>query len=212
MKKLFGCLVVYLFFTGSVAAQIFNIGVHVAATGSSVSWFSTNIFGKVGYSTGIILTEAADDDWNFYQLEINYTQKGGFHKPSDTTGLDLGLLQLNYLEFPVLYRYDDLWLPRGNRGYLEFGASYGHLLRSHLYYNYNSQDLPSGFVRKYDVSLLLGFGVHAGDHFLFRFRYSCSLHGVLMRDPIPAPYRNFRSGRGLSSQIQFGLAYMIGME
>lgn len=184
----------------------FNAGVHGGFTGNKIPGFSNFGVYKLGLTGGAIIN-ASDGFWNSVQLEINFVHKGASHK-RDSVILSNGRIDLSYLEFPLLYQYDDLYMG-GLGGTFEIGAAYGILYKRDMTIGSNWVRMDGEHIRNFDISVLMGLGVHLGDHFMLRGRYQLSVLPVLYRNEMPWSTRKIVLFRGHNSGFHVSLVFML---
>jgi hypothetical protein len=115
-------------FAFSAIGQDFNGGVLGGINATQVfgdQWSGPN---KAGLYVGAFVNRYFSKRSSI-QLELDYIQKGSSKNPDPSTGdYDEYKLKLNYIELPVLYKYD--FAPRGT---LETGLSLGVLIKQDEY-------------------------------------------------------------------------------
>ena len=90
----------------SVYSQDFNGGVLGGINATQVFGDSYSGPNKAGLYLGVFVNRYFSKR-SSVQLELDYIQKGSRKNPDGSTGdYDTYLLRLNYIELPVLYKYD----------------------------------------------------------------------------------------------------------
>ena len=107
----------------SIYSQDFNGGVLGGINASQVFGDSYSGPNKAGLYLGVFVNRYFSKR-SSVQLELDYIQKGSRKNPDGSTGdYDEYKLRLNYIELPVLYKYDF-----AEKGTLETGLSLGVLI------------------------------------------------------------------------------------
>lgn len=190
----------------NVNAQVrFNAGVHGGFNMNRIPGFSNFGIYKLGLTGGAIIN-GSDGYCNNIQLEINYTQKGAIHRKDSIIPYS-GRIDLAYLEFVLLYQYDDLDF-FGDAAY-EVGACYGIPYKKDMTIGNSWVDMDREHFRFYDISIVNGIAWHLGNHFLFRIRYQISVLPVLYRNEMPWSYRKIVLFRGHNTGFHFSLVFML---
>jgi len=148
-----------------IYAQRFNGGLIGGMSTSEISGDRFNGPSKVGLFVGGF--------GNFYisekssiQMELEYIQKGS-RKVPDSTDITFYLLRINYIEIPLLYKYD-----LTKKITFEAGPSIGYLISK--YEEVNSEVLTNPF-KNWDCQLAVGGYYNLSRHLKFNVRYSNTL-------------------------------------
>lgn len=166
----------------------FGAGILLGATASQINGDLSAGYNKLGVNTGLRgitrLNQRTD-----LQLEILYAQRGAqtelLRDPDNPFGFSL---TLNYIEVPVMWSYKD-WLIEGDderddyyRVAFNIGLSYARFLGAKSKDDLNAlAAVAPDYLKKNDVSFLLGANFFATRHIGFSFRYVRSIG--FMYDP-----------------------------
>jgi hypothetical protein len=124
VKLIIICIITTISF--SLYSQDFNGGVLGGVNATQVfgdQWSGPN---KAGLYLGVFVNRYFSNR-SSVQMELDYIQKGSRKNPDASTGnYSTYLLRLNYIELPVLYKYDF-----AEKGTLETGLSLGVLVHSY---------------------------------------------------------------------------------
>lgn len=180
---------------------VFSMGVVGALNTSQVSGDDLWGFNQFGAYGGLCLN-AQINEKDAYQFHIAYSQKGS-RMPSNPNG-QIYVLRLNYIDVPIMYthRFQKKML-RNIHG--EIG-----LVNSYLV-NYTERNLagditPARPFKKYEASLMVGFGYWISHEFFFSLRYVNSV--LPIRDH--ASNATYRFNRGqYNTVVQFSLNYFF---
>lgn len=187
--------------------QRFQAGIVAGFTASQIDGDNSAGYNKLGLTAGVRgvarlkkRTEAS--------VEILFAQRGS---QSELVRDELNpfnfSLTLNYIEVPVLFHYKDWFVEDDEDGFYRVSVNTG--LSYARFMNHNLRDegfsglgvvLPD-YLKKDDISFLLGANFFANRHVGFSFRYVRSLGA--MYDPgdwDPSPYRNAWRGHCLYFQ------------
>lgn len=174
MKKLLLIALVFIGFSGF--SQTFKSG---AILGVSAAQVEGDGYG--GYKKpGVIIGGFTNTDLSAHlslQFEIYYIGKGARKVPDPANGDFASFnLRLNYIEIPLLLRYQH------KSFFLELGGYYGYLLNVKLEDQFGERDIqnePYPFKSR-DLGGVLGLEYHFNDNFIINFRTKNSL--VPIRD------------------------------
>lgn len=168
MKRfLIVCLLLAI--THAVNAQSrFGGGLSAGFAISQVSGDNLSGFNKPGAFAGAFGYYGFNDK-NWLQLELNFIQKGSYQAPKDDFPHKY-LLNLNYVELPVLYKF----MPVGKRFVFEIGPTFGYLVsyseRSELGDIANAQGVLQ--FKKYELAAI------AGINYKLRKGFSVNLRAI----------------------------------
>mgnify|MGYP002628937209 CR=1 FL=1 len=163
-------------------AQGFKAGIQLGITGTQVTGDRLSGYNKAGLFGGSFVNIPVGKLGDA-QLEINFIQKGSRKnaKPSDGIYTSF-LLRLNYIEVPVMYRFD-IW----KQLKIEAGGQFAYLINSRQFDEngefYEVPGVPD--FNKYDISVLAGLNYKINDNWGFSFRYSYSVLAIR-----PKPFNN----------------------
>lgn len=187
-------------FSISTYGQDFNGGVLGGINASQV--FGDNFSGpnKAGLYLGLFVNRYFSNRSSI-QLELDYIQKGSRKNPDGSTGdYDTYLLRLNYIELPVLYKYDF-----AEKGTLETGLSLGVLVNSFEEAN-GSTEISGQDFSSVDFSFNLGVYYTIVENLRINFRFSNSIIPIRPH----SSGQTYRLNRGQYNQgFAFILHYII---
>jgi hypothetical protein len=180
---------------------VFTMGVVGALNTSQVSGDDLWGFNQFGTYGGLCLNAQMDEQKSF-QFHISYSQKGS-RMPSNPNG-QIYVLRLNYIDVPIMYthRFQKKML-RNIHG--EIG-----LVNSYLV-NYTERNLagditPARPFKKYEASLMVGFGYWMSHGLFFSLRYVNSV--LPIRDHVSNATFRFNRGQ-YNTVVQFSLNYFF---
>ena len=131
------------------------------------------------------------------QLELDYIQKGSRKNPDGSTGdYDTYLLRLNYIELPVLYKYDF-----SEKATLETGLSLGVLVHSYEESN-GSTEVSGDDFSSVDFSFNLGFYYTLVKNLRINMRLSNSILPI-------RPHASGQTYRWNKGQYNQGIAFIL---
>lgn len=183
----------------SLNAQQFNAGLKGGLSATQISGDQLSGFDKPGIFAGTFVNLYLNAH-TALQMEINFIQKGSKKNPNpDKDDFDEYLLNLNYIEVPLLYRLDF-----SEQFSVEGGAALAVLLSS------KEEGYPllaaTPAFNKQDLSLILGTYFRVTPRLYANLRYS---HSVI-------PVREHSSGASFrlnngqyNSVLVFGVHYQI---
>lgn len=180
----------------SVYSQDFNGGVLGGINATQV--FGDNYSGpnKAGLYLGVYVNRYFSKRSSI-QLELDYIQKGSRKNPDGSTGdYDTYLLRLNYIELPVLYKYDF-----AEKGTLETGLSLGVLVHSYEEAN-GSTEVSGDDFSSVDFSFNLGFYYTIVKNLRINIRFSNSILPI-------RPHANGQTYRWNQGQYNQGIAFIL---
>lgn len=198
VKLIIICIITTISF--SICSQDFNGGILGGVNATQV--FGDNYSGpnKAGLYLGMFVNRYFSNRSSI-QLELDYIQKGSRKNPDGSTGdYDTYLLRLNYIELPVLYKYDF-----AEKGTLETGLSLGVLVHSYEEAN-GSTEVSGEDFNSVDFSFNLGAYYTFAKNFRINLRLSNSIIPIRPH----ASGQTYRLNRGQYNQgIAFILHYII---
>jgi len=169
-----------LFVCKSVSAQNINIGALAGVNASQVSGDGYIGFKKAGILVGLYSNFNISEKLNF-QFEINYSEKGSRRNPKTDEGdTDFFLLRMNYVEVPMMLRYQK------KRFNYEAGLYYAQLVSDYLEDENGRFEIPEQLnqLKGSDVGFLLGLDFYFTETIIMNWRFSTSI----------LPVREFDSG------------------
>lgn len=178
-----------------------------------------NDFHKAGFVFGGFVTTPINEKSSL-QFELNVIQKGTLQS-ADSNGIGYYKLALDYLEIPVIFkrRLNLNFSKRKVNGFdIQAGVSVGKIFQSTIEGDNIAQNPDMGFLKKTDLSILMGIDYEFSDHFNFCLRYSNSVIRVFKNDYFPIgsyynPLGPFNNGNNLVFhfifQYTFGIAKNI---
>ena len=196
--NIFKLIVIYITITisFSIYGQDFNGGVLGGINATQV--FGDNYSGpnKAGLYLGVFVNRYFSNRSSI-QLELDYIQKGSRKNPDGSTGdYDTYLLRLNYIELPVLYKYDF-----AEKGTLETGLSLGVLVYS--YEEANGSTAVSGEdFSSVDFSFNLGVYYTLATNLRINLRLSNSILPI-------RPHSDGQTYRLNKGQYNQGIAFIL---
>ncbi len=159
----------------SVYSQEFKAGIQLGITGTQVTGDQLAGFNKAGLFGGFFVNR------NFGrlgdgQLEINFIQKGSKKNAHPDKGDYVKyLLRLNYIEVPVMYKFNIKNILK-----IEAGVMFAYLINSKEFdiqgKVYPDPSIP--YYKKYDISGFAGINYKINDIFSLSFRYSYSILAI----------------------------------
>lgn len=179
MKKIIigSTILIMMFFTESLNAQSFNGGIRLGLTGSEVSGDRLAGPNKAGFMasafTSLFITEAAG-----LQLEISYIQKGSRSTPSEKNNYYSYKFNLDYVEMPILFKYElkELNVDVVKKLGFEIGLGFSYLVRS--YEEEDGRECEPGenpAFNKFETGIIAGMYYPLSTSLYFGFRFSNSL-------------------------------------
>lgn len=220
MHRLVFAVILLLLPNTVLRAQRFRAGVAAGFISSDVD--GTRLgnnhrgFRKAGFTFGGFVNGKLSEQ-NSLQFEILYAQKGSW-QPPDTADPSYYLLQLDYIEVPLLFHHQmhiSVHSRSTDRFTLEFGPSFGTLIRINqngLYYQngtYISGYFDNDNFRKTDLALNIGVSYNFYNNFIFDVRYGNSIIPVI-KHPLPMNtyfWKTFTKGDNLA--FSFTLRYLF---
>jgi hypothetical protein len=157
-------LVILMFFT-KAQAQLFRAELTASVAGSQLSGDQLSGFDKAGILAGAGVRLRFNDKWDG-GFRILFIQKGS-RLPTKGDGTDSAfyLCRLNYIEFPLAFRYHP-----SRKFWLEGGPSLGYLISSSEEDEFGPLNLRRPFY-KFDLSGMIALGYHLSDQIDFVLSY-----------------------------------------
>ncbi|MEM1120615.1 MAG: porin family protein [Bacteroidota bacterium] len=189
----------------SVIGQVqrFKAGINLGLTAAQINGDESAEFNKLGVTAGLraytMLTEKSD-----LLIEILYSQRGSRTKLlANSVGPDQ-LINLQYIEVPVIYTIKDWYQEKEDYHKMHFqaGLSYGRLFGSR--FENTGLSVTQPFLRENDFSWLAGITFHTSKHVGFYGRYTRSMN-LLYRNTDTNPNANSL----LSFYLTFGGVYVF---
>lgn len=177
--------------------QRFKAGINLGLTAAQINGDDSAEFNKLGLTAGVrvytILTEKSD-----LIIEILYSQRGSRTKLlANASGPDQ-LINLQYIEVPVIYTIKD-WYQEDedyHKMHFQAGLSYGRLFNSK--FESTGLSVTQPFLRENDFSWLAGITFHTNAHVGFYARYTRSMNLL---------YKNTHSNPNENSLLSFYLTF-----
>lgn len=200
-------LVFFLSFTLSASAQkpVFTTGISAALNTSQVSGDDLWGFNQFGAYGGLCV-KAQINEKSAYQFHIAFSQKGSRRPPDLNGNASTYILRLNYIDVPIIYSYRF----QKNNFLKQFHGEVG-MVNSYLI-NYSERNLlgnvyPVRPFKKYEGSLLLGFGYWLKHGLFFSLRYVNSV--LPIRKHVSGATYYFNRGQ-YNTVVQFSINYFFG--
>lgn len=183
--------------------QRFKAGLNLGITAAQINGDDSAEFNKLGLTAGLraytILTEKSD-----LIIEILYSQRGSRTKlVANAAGPDQ-LINLQYIEVPIIYTIKD-WYQEDkdyHKMHFQAGLSYGRLFNSR--FENTGLFVTQPFLRENDFSWLAGITFHTSAHVGFYARYTRSMN-LLYKNTDANPNANSL----LSFYLTFGGVYVF---
>jgi len=195
--------VLYLKTDATAQGQRFKAGINLGLTAAQINGDDSAEFNKLGITAGLraytMLTEKSD-----IVIEILYSQRGSRTKLlANSVGPDQ-LINLQYIEVPVIYTIKDWYQDDGDYHKMHFqaGLSYGRLFGSR--FENTGLSVTQPFLLENDFSWLAGITFHANEHVGFYARYTRSMN-LLYKNTDTNPNANSL----LSFYLTFGGVYVF---
>lgn len=185
-----------LVFSSSIYSQDFNGGVLGGINATQVYGDSFSGPNKAGLYLGVFVNRYFSKRSSI-QLELDYIQKGSRKNPDASTG-DYGsyLLRLNYIELPVLYKYDF-----AEKGTLEAGLTLGVLVNSYEEAN-GSTDVSGEDFNSLDFGADIGIYYTLVKNLRINLRISSSIIPI-------RPHSSGQTYRLNGGQYNQGIAFIL---
>ncbi|HEY4786407.1 MAG TPA: porin family protein [Bacteroidales bacterium] len=202
--KTFGIIVLMLFFIipGISFAQRFHGGPLLGFNASQVDGDTYSGYNRFGLMGGTYVYTHLTDVLDI-QMEIKYMSKGARKLTTEQDPTQYKS-NLNYIEIPVLLRYNT----KQKIG-IEAGLGFGYL------FSYSEEDengiLPSRATTKFkpfELSSLIGMNYQFAKKFSVNLRYSYSILSIVNRPTVNYTY--FRHSGVFNNLFSLGLYYTLG--
>lgn len=183
-----------------VFAQNINIGVVAGVNASQVAGDDFSGFKKAGLVVGGYADFYVSEKINL-QFEILYSEKGSRKNPKTDEGdTEFFLLQMNYIEVPLMIRY------RNNNFTYEAGLYLSQLINDHLEDENGPFEIPpeTNQLKSRDFGFLIGLNYNFNEHLIMNWRFSNSILPV--RDFDSGASFRFKSGL-MHTYLSFTLRY-----
>lgn len=186
-------------------AQKLRMTVKAGANFSMVSGVGAQGFNHFGAHGGVML------NWRFarkfsFNPEVMYSMKGAQHNPTDASNYSFSI-DLDYIEIPTLFRWH---FTRRERLSLEFGPTFGFLVRNNAYENGLLAGNGPAF-NLFDLSLALGLTYHMNKGWGLNIRYTNSIMPIQPFNAPPQPVGNITIGQ-VNSTFSASLLYNFGFK
>jgi hypothetical protein len=181
-------------------AQRFTGGILAGINATQVDGDTYFGYNKLGFMGGVYVYTPVSENLNA-GLEIKCMGKGA-NKPSTEADPTLYTSHLNYIEVPVILRYQTKY-----KVFFEGGLGLGYLF-SH-YEEDATGELPadqSPHFKKYEFSFLLGLGYNLTQRLSARLRYSYSIVPIIDY-PKATTTTYFNQGGAYNNVFSMGLFY-----
>jgi hypothetical protein len=187
---------IMLVFSLSIYSQDFNGGVLGGINATQVFGDSFSGPNKAGLYLGVFVNRYFSKRSSI-QLELDYIQKGSRKNPDASTGdYNSYLLRLNYIELPVLYKYDF-----AEKGTLEAGLTLGVLVNSYEEAN-GSTDVSGAEFNSIDFGADLGIYYTIVKSLRINMRISSSILPI-------RPHSSGQTYRLNGGQYNQGIAFIL---
>jgi len=204
-KGLFTLIVFIVFIqTNNFAQQQrFKAGLNIGLTAAQINGDESAEFNKLGFTAGVraytILNQKSD-----ILIEILFSQRGSRTKVLNGVTIPQKIINLNYIEVPVIYTFKDWYQEEEDYHKMHFqaGLSYGRLFSSQ--FENTALEVTAPFLRENDFSWLAGITFHTNAHVGFYARYTRSIN-LLFRNEADNPNANSL----LSFFLTFGGTYVF---
>jgi len=183
--------------------QRFKAGLNIGLTAAQINGDESAEFNKLGLTAGVraytILNEKSD-----ILIEILFSQRGSRTKVLNGTTIPQKIIQLNYIEVPVIYTIKDWYQDDEDYHKMHFqaGLSYGRLFSNR--FENTALEVTAPFLRENDFSWLAGITFHTNAHVGFYARYTRSMN-LLFKNEADNPNANSL----LSFFLTFGGTYVF---
>lgn len=172
-------LFVLLFLNFSLFSQSFKAYIHGGVIASQIDGDEHGGYNKPGIFGGVAVSFPLKND-NDLMLEMNYIELGARKNPD----LDAGdytkyVLRTNYIQVPVLYRYN---LHRNLS--LDGGFSFSTLIHTKQFDSSGPIDVSGSEIKPFNVGAIFGFDLRMNSNWSVLLRWSYSV----------LPFRDHSSG------------------
>lgn len=203
MRKIISLLFILLLSILKVNAQDrFRAGVKLGLAATQVDGDTYSGYDKAGIAGGIFVTGKINEKWTA-SFEMIYIQKGSRRNAIPDQGdTRFYLLQLDYIEVPVLFQYHQ------KKFIFELGPGFGYLVREREYNEFGELTGKRPF-NKTDANLNIGITYNIINNLNCSWRYSYSFLSI--RDYASGASRWYNPGER-NNVLAFTLTYMFGNE
>lgn len=185
------------------AQQRFKAGLNIGLTAAQINGDESADFNKLGLTAGVraytILTEKSD-----IIIEILFSQRGSRTKVLNNSTAPQKIINLNYIEVPIIYTIKD-WYQEDedyHKMHFQAGLSYGRLFSNE--FKNTALEVTAPFLRENDFSWLASITFHTNAHLGFYARYTRSMN-LLFKNEADNPNANSLLGYFLT----FGGTYVF---
>ena len=186
MNKIF-TFIIFLFISLAAVSQSFRAGVQFGIVASQVDGDNLTGYNKAGPFAGLFVNRPLGERSSF-QLEMNYIQKGSRKNANPAKGIyDSYLMRLNYVEIPVLYKYE-MKNHIGFHGGLAVAYLISHLEKD-IYGPIDPASSTAPEFRDFDIDFIAGLSYNFKGPWVFVFRFSYSV--IPIRDTPIQPFAYF---------------------
>lgn len=187
---------ILLVFSLSIYGQDFNGGVLGGINATQVFGDSFSGPNKAGLYLGVFVNRYFSKRSSI-QLELDFIQKGSRKNPNSSTGdYNSYLLKLNYIELPVLYKYDF-----AEKGTLEAGLTLGVLVNNYEEAN-GSTDVSGEEFNSLDFGADIGIYYTLVKNLRINLRISSSIIPI-------RPHSSGQTYRLNGGQYNQGIAFIL---
>lgn len=167
-RQLFFTLLFLIFCLGSFSQNRFRPGIKAGLSTTQVEGDTYTGFNKVGIDGGIYLQAKLNEKW-CAQFEFLFVQKGSKHNANPDAGdYNFYLMQLNYLEVPILAQY------KIRNFTVELGPGFGYLI-SHREFDYWTELTNVEPFSPIELSGSIGISYTLGGRVGMNWRYTNSI-------------------------------------
>jgi hypothetical protein len=207
-NRLLSLLFVSGLFGGNLSAQAWDFGVQGGATLSIISGTGAQGLNKFGGTGGINVGYRYNNPFSF-RAELSYIMKGTARNPNTEAGdFNSFRIDLDYVEIPVFARWH---LDKSDKFTVDFGLTFGVLVRDEVYENGGRLTLDRGF-NPFELGGIAGVNYHVNERFCFQLRLR---HSILPIRPnvsgqtIVEPDFGYINIGALNAGLNIGLAYRL---
>jgi hypothetical protein len=209
MRKLKHIVVLFLLLFPLLAtAQKIRMTVRAGMNFTQISGPGALGFNHFGFVGGVGV------NWRFHKRfsfdpEILYSMKGTRRNPDPDNGVYTSLaIDLDYIEIPALFRWH---FDRKDRFSLEFGTTFGFLVRRSLYDNAGEITPPPDF-NVFELGLAVGFNFHLPKGWGINARVGNSIIPIQPTIPSPPVGVNIINFGPVNTVLSASLTYSFGFK
>jgi len=176
-------LLFLLTFCTTVSAQrAFSAGLVAGVNGCQIHGDSYSGFDQIGYVAGAFVHNHPGETWQG-EFGIQYSRKGSRHLVSRDQGGYVDFeIRLNYIEVPVLVRYNT------KKVFFDFGFSFGVMFKARTW-DAAGETIPQDF-KNWELAMLAGIGYNLNSHLFVELTSSNSI--LPFKDfSVPAYYQRW---------------------